>query len=357
MRNWRKTLGIYKRGAIEYRHNDRIHPDLEGKIRDKGTPYSTNPAIPEGWEESVVTKRFNNVVGKVKDYSGAPTAKQAQSLRNGILGTVKELESTNKTYLESLAVQVVRQVFGINGDEVLFDAKLITSSSETDIDKIVRKKDIEQMMEMEGGGEDEREYGQEIQKRRIINGFIQGASIVDQYKFHMVDPELQTIDPNLPKMYDFLRSFTEYKYWMSSALGSGVSAGGVPTSINGTTRVDLSGDVPKIVARAVIFPILVNEFIKGMMELVSMHGLSKDPRVRQKALHHADTRDDEPWDLRFGPELWSKFVEMGGIQNDPRKQMSLYENLVKLDPDSFSQIIKEMLQDNPRAKEFIQSHI
>ena len=103
---------------IDYGNNpERMNPDLERKLADKETPYKDNPSIPQGepeglpsnFEELIASKRFKDVVEKVKRYTGLTNIPQGM---NGLqqlmmmmaqaVQTVKSIENENKEYLENL---------------------------------------------------------------------------------------------------------------------------------------------------------------------------------------------------------------------------------------------------------------
>ena len=64
--------------AIEYSGSERMNPDLERKLKLQQTTLSKNPAFPDvdkdgtpdNFEELVASKRFKDVVEKVKRYTG-----------------------------------------------------------------------------------------------------------------------------------------------------------------------------------------------------------------------------------------------------------------------------------------------
>ena len=108
---------------IDYGNNpERMNPDLERKLADKETPYKDNPSIPQdepegvpsNFEELIASKRFIDVVNKVKHYTGQQgnvtdgnTFRQLQSSMMGAMREVLAFESENKVRLENVAVELV----------------------------------------------------------------------------------------------------------------------------------------------------------------------------------------------------------------------------------------------------------
>ena len=78
----KKLLSLVERKLtempIDYGDNpERMNPDLERKLANKETPYKDNPAIPQdepgqtsNFEELISSKRFIDVVNKIKHYTG-----------------------------------------------------------------------------------------------------------------------------------------------------------------------------------------------------------------------------------------------------------------------------------------------
>ena len=124
--------------AIEYSGSERMNPDLEKKLKLQQTTLSKNPAFPDvdkngtpdNFEELVASKRFKDVVEKVKRYTGMQeiTGQNAfMQLQRALMGAVQkvlQIESQNKEYLEKLAVKLVKDEMGIT-DQFQFDAKLV----------------------------------------------------------------------------------------------------------------------------------------------------------------------------------------------------------------------------------------
>lgn len=112
--------------AIEYSGSERMNPDLERKLKLQQTTLSKNPAFPDvdkdgtpdNFEELVASKRFKDVVEKVKRYTGMQeiTGQNAfMQLQRALMGAVQkvlQIESQNKDYLEKLAVKLVKDEMG-----------------------------------------------------------------------------------------------------------------------------------------------------------------------------------------------------------------------------------------------------
>jgi len=94
-----------------------------------------------------------------------------------------------------------------------------------------------------------------------------------------------------------------------------------------------------------IFPILLHELSKGVMELMSLWSLPKDRDVRQYVLDKTDHLDAETNDIRLGPIIWTKFVEQIPVNN--QEVISLTWNMLQELPDNeFNSIVEGLLNDS-----------
>jgi hypothetical protein len=188
----------------------------------------------------------------------------------------------------------------------------------------------------------------EVSKRRFINGLIQGAGINSLTMFHMVGDELNSLDPDLLNMYGLLAALIEYGYWVTSPNIGAMSLSNA--AAGGKVQLDLKNEEPKIIAQSMTFPILVQELVKGVMELMSAGGLPEDSNTRDSVLSQADSLQDESWDIRFGPEIWKKLVSSLSVNDLNNRALSiLYRNTVELDSATFSDFMHDILSKKPEA--------
>jgi hypothetical protein len=188
---------------------------------------------------------------------------------------------------------------------------------------------------------------QEVYKRRFLNAMTQGAAKKCNHMFHMVDDELTNIDPKLPNRYSKMMSAADYIYYIIPKMENSVSGGVV--------RVEFpTKDNPKakIYAQALVFPVLLHEIVKGVMELLSAHGLPKDNKLAKFVLGKADFIAAEPWDMRIGPAIWSKFTDAIDV-DDFNLKHHIYCDLAKLPAKEFHTNMREILAGTKRGKKLI----
>jgi hypothetical protein len=333
----------------------KIHPHITEKIDKNDTPYHSIPSIPSGtFLKDISSSRFQYLLKLLERYSHI-RVRTVSDIAQGMMALLQDIQRTESEYipaLEDLAISIVKDLYGIE-DEIEFDAK---------IERVVNNDStggkIKNLSSPEVNVEEQLttniDLSLESAKRRFINGLIQGAAINSLHAFHLVKRMLDRIDPSLTDKYALFSIFTELGYWVTPPLvlpPNSEDESDIPAPVGGMVRVDLSGEVPKIIARAVNFPILVQELVKGVMELISMHGLPEDEKLRNEVLSQADSLEDESWDIRFGPEIWKKILTSIDGEINNRALSILYYKLVQMPSPEFHDFINRLLKKDKNAIE------
>jgi len=369
-----KKTKLNEAPPIDYNDgSERMSPDIERKLRSGEHPLGGHQAFPgkEGdennFEEILASKRFQDVINKVKDATGLEEIdpQSAMSLQPMLMSAVQRtmaIEAANKQKLEDLAVSLVIDQMSIPEGDLQFDAKLEKPTLEgmQKQPKKPKKKELEfKQPDTEDKEAAERlaKLDLEKQKRRLINSLIQGSSKKAHYMYHMVNETLNEIDPDLVNLYSLIMSVNDLMYWIMPDMEAMVG-NGADSMAAGREEVDLTTDPPTIKARGIMFPILVHELWKGVMEYVSMHGLPSDPEFAEEVIGSEDTLPAEVWDLRLGPVIWEKFIEsypedLLDSEDYGRIKNYLYYNIVSLEPEPFIGLAKEILSGSPKGKEMV----
>jgi hypothetical protein len=368
--------------GIQYDGPERMAPDIQSKIEKGETPLSDNPALPDSetessFEELIASKRFKDVVEKVKRYTGLQTLSgqnalmQLQMLLMNAVKQVKEIESGNENRLEDLAVELVKKEMSLPDDAFQYDVELVGKPSSIDTSKLAKQSEepsAEEIQQTFGVNQDEAEedlenfmaafdkFDLEKAKRRFINSLIQGASKKGHYMFSLVEEELNQIDPRLLNLYGVLMSINDLLYWilpdemtsMMSGSGSGVA---------GTEEVDDTTDPPTIRAKGFFFPVLVHEILKGVYEVLGTQGLPDDPKAAEMVMASQDTLPYEIWDLRLGPVIWEKFTESypDKIYEDDLREIQnyLFSRFSALSTEQFFELAKEIMSGTANGKKVV----
>ena len=377
MRNLKRRLyteGVTKKellrlmeAPIDYEGPERMAGDVERKITGKETPYSNFPAIPEmdrDFIELISSKRFKDSVDKVRMAMGDTRTIQGQNALGQLMRTVGQamqrlimIQSQNAETLEALAVKLVKEELGIPDGAMQFDAQLVmqpmgAAEGMQSNPEMPSEEEVEELMG------DIENFNLERAKRRFINSLIQGAAFKGGHMYVMVRDEINDINPQLMNLYAVTQSLMEHAYWIFPDM-EGMAGGGGGQM--GQSEVDEETDPPTVKARAVTFPLLVHELVKGVYEIFGTHGLPDDPRQQEMILKAEDTLPSEIWDSRLGPVFWEKFVSTYPIElfEDDMKHIQhyLFMRFSALSAEEFMRVAKMILSGDPKGEKFIQGMV
>ena len=191
-----------------------------------------------------------------------------------------------------------------------------------------------------------------INKRITLNTLTHGSAVHAMLTMHhLVDEAIREIDPRLLDLYSKTSSISHQTYWLI----------GIPNMQGmraaGSTRVEYGdgdggdGEEPRIIAKAVVFPVLCQELSKGVAELLSHHGLQGHSEDELRHIYkHADVLNDEVFLVQVGPELWRRFLRVlpRGVN-----LANLYMLLAKLEPDELHNVVAAVVEEPERAKQIL----
>ena len=359
---------------------ERMSPDIEGKLKSQEHPLGGHQAfpdvdkdgIPDNFEELIASQRFQDVVQKVKDATGVEnidpqTFMSLQPMLMQAAQRILQIESQNKEVLENLAVELVVGEMGIPEGDLQFDAKLEKPNMSGMQQKPKEKKKKKEPEFPNFEIEDEaakrlQKLDLEKQKRRFINSLIQGSAKKAHYMYHLVNEKLNDINPDLVGLYSIVMSVNDLLYWVMPDMEGMIGGGGAEQAMAGKEELDLETDPPTIKAKGLMFPILVHELYKGVMEYVSAHGLPSDPDMAQEVIGMEDTLPAEVWDLRLGPVIWEKFLEVYpdnffDAEEQKRIKNYFYFKFVSLEAEQFLSLAKEILSGSQKGKDQVKKMI
>lgn len=336
--------------------NERMHPDIEKQLSEKSTSLGDHPAIPKLNGDDISKKLllgyFTEVVKNYKrafdvdEISETDVELTDKSPKNLLMGCM-EAESKHRDFLEKLAVEVVCEEFNIPKGSIAFNAKLTDKIS---LQPRVKNETPNESFMMEFEDHAEMELAEkEVKKRRLINAMVEGCANSMNHSYNNVISELTNIHPSLPNKYAKLMSLNDYNMFKNAEWGKGEPVGCSNVNFD-------DSDIPTITAEGVIFPILIRELAKGLMEMIAMHGFGDNQNLNDYAVSQADYTSAEPWDIRMGSALWKKFESMVESENKKHKH-HIFHSLVKKPVDEFNNYMKEVLAGTNSGRKFISDSI
>jgi len=358
----KRIVNKHLREAIEYdpAHREKMSGNIERDLAAGTHPFGDSASFPttgseQKYSEQLASKRFKDIITKVKRYHGVENIDMGmmQEMFN-IMQQVSEIELTHKDALEQLAIDIVSEEFDIPED--MLRASLVPPGTDLDIE--CEGCDDEEEEEEEfvpKSAERMKELDLEVGKRNVLNALMQGASKKGHYIFHEVADHLDQIDPRLMGLYGKLMSLADFQYWVIPDSTMGGTIGGTEKIKWEKDEEDEEGEEePRVEATAWIFPLLVHELIKGIMELAAIGWAEGhlEADEQRHVIDRADTVAGEMWGMRLGPGMWEKFLEC--LEDEDYKiKHWLFEQLSKLEAPKFHSFMQEILSSTQECKKVI----
>lgn len=262
-----------------------------------------------------------------------------------LLKKIVEAERGHHDELEMLAKQIVSDAYPIiDYANIDIDAKIVTSQSEF---KLQQPKPEDDPTSPDFG-EDDPEKLQA--KRRVVNGVTQGMAIRGTFGFLLFKEYLNQISKDLVDDYNEAMKLSFGIYddpdaiaMMLSMLAQGHKLQG------GESEMEYDDEKKRFVihARALCFPMLVHEIVKGLGEIIGTKGFSADKAKNQAIVNAVDKLEHEPEDLQYGKFIHDALRDVfnkSGI-DDLRVRDLFLGSVYELPDDEFFPFIENAIND------------
>jgi hypothetical protein len=269
---------------------------------------------------------------------------QTMSRSMALLGEIIEAEDGYRDELEMVAAQMVTDAYPIiDYANIKIDAKIV-GMGDLDIQMGSNSEDPS----LPDFGDDDPEKLKA--KRRIINGITQGASIRGAFGFMLFKEYLDELNPELVAKYNEILKLAFGIYddenaiaMMLAALAQGQKMQGGESEM----EYDEQEEQFVIKAKAICFPMLVHEIVKGLYEIVGTEGFGPDKEKNKAIIGAVDKLSNEPNDLRFGKFFYdaiSKIYNDSDI-DDARVRELFFAEVYKLDNNDFFSFVENAVND------------
>jgi len=264
---------------------------------------------------------------------------QTMMRSRALLGEIVQAEEGYRDELEMVAAQMVTDAYPIiDYANIKIDAKIV-GLNDLDIQPGGGEVSLDDMPETEET---------EKAKRRIINGITQGASIRGAFGFMLFREYLDQISPELVDKYSEILKLAFGVYddenaiaMMLAALAQGQKMQGGESEM----EYDEENEQFVIKARAICFPMLVHEIVKGLYEIVGTEGFGSDKEKNQAIVGAVDKLSNEPRDLQYGKFIYDAISALYNESNidDPRVRELFFAEVYKLIDDEFFPFIENAI--------------
>ena len=327
---------------------------LYNSLKTHKTSLGVNEAFPPEkqypFDYYIIKKRFNDVVERLISIEGRECLTNEDLLITNLTKYItrcKEIEAPIKDSLQNICVRIVSEMLGVPDEMVILNCELVGEIKPSHSFRIIPEDDEDGYVFDDLSDFDN--SNKVVLKRRLINSLIQGASYHYFSKYWL--NEIYELNNELPTLYEKIRAINDYLLFAKEERISDKK----PMQ-GACVEVELGRKEEKteINVQALIFPYLFTETLRGFFELFASHGLPEDNEKAAYILKHADFLLAEPWDLRFGVELWNI---LGGDIEDTKILPYFISNISELPIDEFNDILKEIFAQTKKGNEIKQSFI
>ena len=327
--------------------------DIADAVYKNKTSIGNNPALPnifeKGYIEKLVEKRFKGCVDELKkigEIDDVPDT-DMQTVLGKLVLKCQKLEEPHRPELEKIVANYLIDLFGIPDDSIQMELSLVDnvdlSSSSIKLDPA----DGDEFIEYEDVLDAE-SIKDEVYKRRLIDAMSMGAGMKISSNIKDYMEEIYEINPTLIDLYRKILALNDYLLFTKEDIGMTEE----DKHQLGTVEVVLGQveESPKILAQGVIFPILLSEAVRGLMELFASHGLPQEFEKAQSVLSKSDYLKAEPWDMRIGPALWEIVSDSFGDGVKTDLIPYLYKRISQLPVKKFNFFMREVLAKTRKGK-------
>ncbi len=270
-----------------------------------------------------------------------------------LLGQIIEAESDYHIELAMISEIMAREAYPIlDYANVKIDAKIVgmgqvqqndNDENETPVDEIPST-DTEAMEK----------------KRRIINGITQGASVRGTFGFLLFREHLDDLSPELVEKYNEIMKLVFGIYDDENAIAMLLAAVGQKQNISGGSSemvYDEEEDRFVIKARAICFPMLFHEIVKGLYEIIGTEGFGPDNEKNKEIINKIDKVSNEPRDFQYGKFIYDALSDLYNQNNieDSRVRELFFAEVYKLEDNEFFPFIENAINNTltPAQKKWV----
>jgi len=332
--------------------NKRLLPQFLFKsVKAHETSLGDNSMFPSGgdypFDYTLLKVRFGEVCDAIEKLGLESLDEDyLMSELSNALKMCRDMELPIRDTLEKICENAVNRLFAIPEEMLNLKCKLVDKikfknairlKPESD-DKITYTFDDVNDIEL---------FDKAVEKRRFIDSLIQGAAYTYSKILGLYIEDIDRINRDLIPLYMKIIAINDYLLFTKKEEMSDekpMQGSYVEVHLGGV------GERTTIKAQGIIFPLLLQETIKGLFELFSAHGLPSNKDKAMFVVKKADFVLAEPWDLRFGVTLWNKIF---GRVEDTNMIPYMFTSLIKQPNEEFSASVKEILSNTNRGNEII----
>ena len=280
----------------------------------------------------------------LKQMLGNKSLMQTIMRSSELIPEIIEAESSYRDALAEIAVDMVTQAYPIiDYANIRIDAKIVPMG---DISLPAPPEEEDPTSPNFGEGDPDLMKA----KRRIINGVTQGASIRGAFAFYLFKEHLDRLDDTLVNKYGEILKLSFGIYDSEEAIAMILAMIAQNQNMPGgesQMEYDEENEQFVIKAKAICFPMLVHEIVKGLYEIVGTQGFGKDKEQNKSVIGAVDKLSNEPRDFQYGKFIYDALNNLYIDSNidDPRVRELFFTEVYKLGEGEFVNFIENLIND------------
>lgn len=315
-------------------------------IRENKTSLGDNPALPPETDDKFLVFLVDNYYRELLTHFDYVDIDELTDDLSVTMTECKRIENENKETLEKLCFDYINKIFNIPSDTLSIDMELV-DKIDTKQERLVPENSNDFSFD---SIEDVHALTNEIYKRRFLNSFITGVAMSCAEEAISYGKETSNIDKSLFDKYKKILCINNLLLFHTKQnLNKKQKDGG-----NVDVYISDEATPVRIEAKGILFPILVEETVKGLLELAISHGLPKEKEKAEYVMSKADFKLAEVWDQRLGIPLWRRFASINSEIALTVKPSFLLMELATLKTDEFNKVMQEILEDTKLGKQLLQ---
>lgn len=307
---------------------------------------------------------LNKLKGSVKQRMQGKNPMQIMGNLMQLAQQVMQLEQGNQDLLEQLAYDIIYEAYPYlksNEDVIEIDAKIVpqpqvkealqpNSPQEEDIDELSVEEEQEMMDDI----------AEDLKKRRLINAVTQGASTFSKSAHYIQQEYIDIIggQGTSDKYRDLMQAALDLIDFSVGAAGMRMGGADLESSATGAESVFYDFEKEKwiIKARAIVFPVLILEIVKGMYEIIGLFGFS-DLERGEKVVKFTDKITNEPEDIAYGQLIAKNLQDLINkleVNVTPEERDDFLQDIYKLENKEFIQLMTNVINNNVTSQQLNQ---
>lgn len=316
---------------------NKISRNLLKMIGDENSPINNNTPIIKNGLKNLLLNGYDESISYFKDDITQFTEDDIANKLSKLISIAKKKEQPITRQLEGLCENII---CNFTNNKIEIDCKLVNEISQSHLFHVntntenyeIEYDSIEQYNNIE----------EQVKKRKILNTLSMGCAL-DLYNlfFDKYLKELFKLDEDLPHLYSKIMKINNHLTYISKQ-----NITEKQHFQSGFVEVKL-GKNCEITTVATLFPFLLIESFRGVLESISSKEFIKSIKNSGEIFSRADILEFEPYYMTIGNMLWKKIYKLNNI----KYILPFFKEISSLECNKFVSLFNEIVADTKYGKD------